>query len=199
MLSGHSFSHVHSECLRALLEHWLAIRGDRLMPARRDLDPVRIVKTLPRIWICDYEPEGDRFVFRLAGEEIRAVYPTDLRGKCITELFAANERPGILARLHAVIEEPCIAHSIGAIYSMIGRAGSGERLMLPLSKDGRVGHGVVGATMYDWGVNQMGRTLRMEDIAITYTPLTGEPQRTELAVSLQWPEERGIAQVGGSL
>ena len=152
--------------------------------------------TLPRIWICDYEPEGDRFVFRLAGEETRAVYPTDLRGKCITELFAANERPGILARLHAVIEEPCIAHSIGAIYSMIGRAGSGERLMLPLSEDGHVGRGVVGATMYDWGVNQMGRTLRMEDIALTYTPLTGEPQRTELAVSLHGPR-RGASRRSG--
>jgi hypothetical protein len=57
-----------------LIAYWFDKRGERLMPARGDIDPVEISWALGRIWLGDYLAEGDRFRYRLAGEKINAFY-----------------------------------------------------------------------------------------------------------------------------
>jgi hypothetical protein len=55
--------------LRVLYEYWNALRGDRLMPTRADIEPAKIPKLLPYIVMYTALPGGG-FTIRLVGEEI---------------------------------------------------------------------------------------------------------------------------------
>ena len=61
--------------LRAFLRYWLELRGDRLVPDRRDFDPAEVAPILRYFWICAKEPKTGRFRFRLAGEELLFATP----------------------------------------------------------------------------------------------------------------------------
>src|SRR4030095_16945054 len=54
--------------VREMYEHWAALRGDRVLPHRDDLDPARITRYLPGIMLVDvlWGPPLD-FVYRLVG------------------------------------------------------------------------------------------------------------------------------------
>jgi hypothetical protein len=55
--------------LRTLHGYWNALRGDRPMPRRADIEPAKIPKLLPYIVIYTVLPGGD-YIVRLVGEEI---------------------------------------------------------------------------------------------------------------------------------
>lgn len=60
-----------SDKQRDLLEYWLKIKGDLLMPARKDLEPSDITPLLSGIWLADVTP-GDtpHFKVRLFGTDL---------------------------------------------------------------------------------------------------------------------------------
>lgn len=59
----------HDLNLRALYEYWNAVRGDRSMPWRTEIDPAEIPKLLPHIILYDVVTGGG-YVIRLVGEEV---------------------------------------------------------------------------------------------------------------------------------
>ena len=134
--------------LLALYDHWRENRRGSSLPARMSLDPVKIPKVLSIIFVCDYEPSSGRLRYRLAGEDIAAMYSEPLRGRYQDELFPADRRSAHLARVKRIMSLPAIAYSHGDIYGygFSDRLGSGERLGLPLANNGRDPDAIVGAT-----------------------------------------------------
>src|SRR3546814_1114768 len=92
VLTPDRFPHVVDPKLRGLLVHWLEVRGDRLIPARGDLDPARIAPVLPFIWLCDYECGPDLLRYRLSGEELNTIYGFSLKGRELGSVFPETSR-----------------------------------------------------------------------------------------------------------
>jgi hypothetical protein len=59
--------------LRTLYEYWNALRGDRPMPRRAEIEPAKIPKLLPYIVMYTVLPDGG-YTVRLVGEEIVNFY-----------------------------------------------------------------------------------------------------------------------------
>lgn len=121
------------------LDYWKSRKGDRVAPARADIDPVDIPRLLPRVMLVDVETTegGDPdFRYRLSGTGIRSVHgydatglrPHDLKPAIYGELIHAHYRAAAEGR------EP-LAHVIVMVTNKKQR--SYARLILPLSEDGQ--------------------------------------------------------------
>jgi hypothetical protein len=162
----------------ALLEiaaHWYAARGDRLLPAWRDIDAYTLARHLPIVWSWRYDFTGDTFIGRLAGEEINAMLGLSIRGKTIEECFAPDAVPVVRQRYQAVMDGPCFMFSHGKVFARGGHTGSGERIVLPLADDGVRSDGLLGATVYRLGMVPTARdgvTIDHHNEIVTHYKLT---------------------------
>lgn len=152
VLSIRDFDHVREPLLRRLLDYWLEKRGGRLLPCRRDIDPVDIPWALSRIWVLDYLPDVRRFRYRLAGEEINAVAGANMRGVFLDETLPADRCEMILGKFMDVVENRSIVHDSGRVYLRDERLATGERIILPLSDDAETVDALLGGTVYVWGL-----------------------------------------------
>src|SRR5688500_13935566 len=69
-----------------LLAYWNKRRGNRSMPARRDLDPAQIRSLLPNLVLIDVAAGCTDFRFRLLGTAVAAQCVRDHTGKRFSEL-----------------------------------------------------------------------------------------------------------------
>lgn len=171
MLSMADFPHVSDERLRTVLAHWLEIRRGRLLPARQDIDPGRIRAALPYVWLCDYDSATGNFRYRLAGEEVNALYGTNLAGRDLGDSLPADIAPGALARYRRMAQEPVVSHMKGKIHFTDGRELDGERLVFPLGSDGARMDTLWGTVVCNWRGGGDG-VLRSEKLLRTITPIT---------------------------
>jgi hypothetical protein len=154
--------------------HWQDVRGDRLMPAWSDIDAVALRHALPMIWAWRYDAGRKTFMGRLAGEEVAAVVGGNVRNRPIEECFSATSVPVIRARLEKILAGPCFMHGAGTVYVRHGYTGSGERVALPLASDGIHADGVLGATLYRFGIKPAAEdpiTFDPEEETIEFFPL----------------------------
>jgi hypothetical protein len=81
--------------VREMHEHWAALRGDRVLPHRDDLDPARITRYLPGIMLVDvlWGPPLD-FVYRLVGTREVESRGTDPTGRRVAEAYFARQGRG---------------------------------------------------------------------------------------------------------
>src|SRR3546814_2065265 len=104
------------------------MRGDRLLPARSDIDPMQIPHVLSVTFVCDYQRDTARLRYRLVGEKLGGMYPVPLRGRYQDVFAAPGEREAHLARIREFMELPAISHSVGEVYAFNRKQGNGERL-----------------------------------------------------------------------
>ena len=135
--------------LRDVAEHWGRVRNGRLMPAWADLEATALRRNLAIVWAWKYDRATDRFVGRLAGEEINDAFGKSLRGADMEDFFRDFDFPRIFLRHKRVVTEPCCAHGLGQVFGHAHRIGYGERIIMPLAEDGVHGDGIFGATLYD--------------------------------------------------
>lgn len=155
-----------SERLRAVAAHWSAAKGDRRMPAWRDIDPVALGSQLPFVWSWRYDAASDRFVGRLAGEEINQFLGRSLRGAPMEAVFIGSQYERVFEQFMRVVSGPSVMRQRGCVFHHAGRFGFGERMLLPLSADGVRVDGVFGATAYrPWSNASAEPALDAEDIA----------------------------------
>lgn len=93
-------SRLASPVLRAGLDYWRRIRGDREIPARRDLDPADIAAILPNAMLKDVCRDPLDFCYRLVGSRARHHSQADYTGKRMSEL-AHRGPPGVVFRVCA--------------------------------------------------------------------------------------------------
>lgn len=146
--------HIQDPRLVRLADYWQSKRDDRPIPYRARIDPVDFPRLLPNVWLVQYDTAQDRFLYRLAGEEIRRVHPRIAFGRYIDEFLS----PQALARIQPFYREvlaldggaPAILHVRGFVYRMTehGLSATGERLVLPLLDGEGDPRFIFGATLY---------------------------------------------------
>ncbi len=168
-------SHIQDPRLVRLADYWQDKRRDRSIPFRADIDPVDFPRLLPNVWLVQYEPAQDRFLYRLSGEEIRRVHPGIAFGRYMDEFLS----PQALARIQPLYRDvlgldggtPTILHMQGFVYRMseYGLSATGERLVLPLLNGDAEPRFIFGATLYRF--DPIPRTAPNGDPPITRTAI----------------------------
>ena len=122
--------------LLQLYDYWCAIRGDREMPARRDLDPIDIPALMANIALLDVEYDPLRFRYRLYGTTICAIGGRDQTGRYLDEP-ETSRIADIVCPANRTLVETRRPHAMDAHYPLnSGRLGHFHRLALPFSEDG---------------------------------------------------------------
>lgn len=75
-----------SDKLRRLYQYWLQKRGDRPMPARRDMDPLDLRFVLGDIALVEVLRDPLRYRFRLDGTRQVERFGVDMTGKMLDDL-----------------------------------------------------------------------------------------------------------------
>lgn len=149
MSFGKFVAEMRAPLLRTLADHWQEARGARRMPGWEDIDATRIARCLANIWAWRYDPASDGFTGRLGGENVRAVLGKSMRGVAMRDLFPPGIYEEKVERLRRIVAQPCFMYERGPIFIYAGRWGPGERIALPLAKDGVHADGIIGMTVYE--------------------------------------------------
>lgn len=108
------------------------------MPARRDVDPVRMPRHLPNLMLIDVLHEPRRFRYRLVGSRVVSASAEDRTGQFFDEVTFFKNNPAVIDQYDAVVDsavphvslEPFFNHSNNMAYQA-------KRLLLPLASDGK--------------------------------------------------------------
>ena len=130
-----------------LLRHWAENRAGLMMP-RAALDPVAIRACLPHIWLAQYLPDEDGFVFRLAGEGVNEAWGTNITGKRPAQFMppASAATAGQIYR--RILLTPAVHVGYRRIEPAERQEKGAERLVLPLSDAGGGPWGIIGMSLY---------------------------------------------------
>jgi hypothetical protein len=91
MLFGRAFrAQLVMQGQRELFDYWLAVAGARAMPARSDLDPLKVHRLLPSIGLIDLRSGLDKACFSLAGTRLHEIYGQEITGKRASDVFAGE-------------------------------------------------------------------------------------------------------------
>jgi hypothetical protein len=141
---------LRHDILRRFFAYWSRLRGDRIAPARRDIDPVEFGYALADLALIDVlRDDAGRlgFRYRLVGENIVRRDGYSMRGKLLDELPETEYRERIRRSWTEVVESGEPAHVIReAVFD--GRARNYESLVLPLSSDGERVDMLIGLQRY---------------------------------------------------
>lgn len=107
MLFGRAFrAQLVMQGQRELFDYWLRSAGPRRMPARSDLDPLKVPRLLPHIGLIDVRDGVDDASFRLAGTRLHDVYGQEVTGKRAGDVFS-GEQADYWRRIHASLVAKC--------------------------------------------------------------------------------------------
>jgi hypothetical protein len=90
--------------LRRLFAYWLEKRGERLFPAKAEIDPVEFPYILGYVTLVDVEREPRRYRFRLDGSILVSLSGTDYTGRYLDELPGPEYVAFILETYDRVID-----------------------------------------------------------------------------------------------
>ena len=133
-----------------LVAWWCDKRGRRLMPALSDVNPIEIPSVLKQVWLCDRLPSSGRLRYRLAGEEINDFWGCNLSGKHVDQIVPAERLTSVANKSRMAIDLPAIVHDRTCLSLTEEITKKGERIILPLSDDGRTVNALLGATHRTW-------------------------------------------------
>jgi hypothetical protein len=123
--------------VREMHEHWAALRGDRVLPHRDDLDPARITRYLPGIMLVDvlWGPPLD-FVYRLVGTREVESRGTDPTGRRVAEAYFAATVEDALENYRYVATARAVLYDCERVSKPGNRYVGNEALFLPFTRDG---------------------------------------------------------------
>ncbi len=128
------YAPLKTELCLSLLHHWDALRGDRLMPYRSELDPGRLKRALPYLVIFELR-SPDQFVFRLAGTAVRDMLGVELTGRNLFDFTPDAIRRTRSWRFWASATHPCGNSYEIPVAAPSGNARLHEGISLPLQPD----------------------------------------------------------------
>lgn len=140
---------IKTPALQQVAQHWNEARGSRKMPDWADIRPTSIAAQLSIIWSYRYERAYDALIGRLAGDQIEKVFGTTFRGTPMEVLYPQDQYPQMFERFRRVVCEPALYVEEGKVFQVVDHYGFGERIAMPLSCDGVLGDGIIGATLYE--------------------------------------------------
>lgn len=129
-------SEPQAPILRALYKHWDALRGDRPMPRRADIDPTEIPRLLPYILMYTVLPVGG-YTIRLVGEEVVRFVGRNATGEPAGSALPPRAAERLREILDAVVTERAPKFRAGkAHWQPEKNYREYEACFLPLSPDG---------------------------------------------------------------
>ncbi len=137
------------EPLRRLLAYWHAKKGDRPAPTRADIDPTEIKPLLPHVGLVDVERAPLRFRFRLTGTEIVKGYGEELTGRYLDEVDLNLHQHEIIGDYVRAAESGEPSCAFLDYNRKDGRHLRYERMVLPLSSDGKTIDMLIGGCVFD--------------------------------------------------
>lgn len=137
---------IVSESLQVLLDHYLEISQGGRLPSRRDIDATHLGPVLSMVWVNEYVPEAGTFRYRLAGEEVNAIFGASVAGRLLSDFVVGERFEPVNSNFLRIIGQEVAMVASGPIYRCTDRIALGERLALPLSSDGAKADGIIGAT-----------------------------------------------------
>jgi hypothetical protein len=109
-----------------LLAYWDALRGDRLLPKRSEIDPAALVAILPYVSIVEVR-DPDTMVYRLCGTALRDIMGIEATGLNMLDLAPPEGRRQRAYRNWVAATRPCatayelsLTYPSGAIYAHEG-------------------------------------------------------------------------------
>jgi hypothetical protein len=122
--------------LATLYRYWQSKRGDRLMPARADIDPIEIPRLLPILLLIDVIATVS-YRYRLVGTEIVSNAGEDITGKLFDEVLPDDAyKKYLLGLVNEVVETRQPLYAEGAFMAEKRVERLVRRLVLPLSANG---------------------------------------------------------------
>jgi hypothetical protein len=121
--------------LTRLYQYWIEKKGNRLAPSRTDIAPEDIPKILP--WVFIMERVGDRLRYRLAGSAFTQMYGGSLTGRFLDEIDLDHITASYIGQYEQSAKTMTPVASTWRFTKLDGRYLDYERLILPLSQDGR--------------------------------------------------------------
>ena len=115
--------------------YWEALRGDRLMPNRSEIDPRGIENALENAFIIERIAPGIARL-RIAGSHLSNLMGMEVRGMPITSMFTSSARRRFSDTLEEILETPatCMLHLESD--AAAGQAKlEGQMILLPLKSD----------------------------------------------------------------
>jgi PAS domain len=91
--------------LQRLYEYWLAKKGQRRFPSRRDIDPIDFPYVLGHVMLVDVLRNPLRFQVRLHGTEMTAKAGYDLTGKFLDDHPVTEYRRYVMERCASLLRD----------------------------------------------------------------------------------------------
>jgi hypothetical protein len=133
--------------IRSFYDYWNGKRGDRIMPARAELDPVDIPSLLEHIFLIDVNRDPPALRYRVFGTAITNLFHRDLTGLEVGAGSQPEHLPGILARYARILSERTPFFHRDRMRETANDFTPVERLILPLSEDGVAVDKLIGMTV----------------------------------------------------
>lgn len=124
------------ETLTELYRYWDRKRGDRLMPARADIDPVDLKRLLPLLCLIDVVVDARRYVYRLVGTQDVEMRGYDPTGKSVEEAYYGESAAQTTLYLDRIVGSRCPLLYRGTYQPFPTRTETDEILFLPLGRNG---------------------------------------------------------------
>lgn len=123
---------------RAVLDYWLALRGDADMPPRDRFNPMRIGRHLPNVIML--EPQGpESAIVRTFGTELCRRLGVDLTGADLVQLYQGERRQGLRELIEGLTRARVISVAHSEWTTPSGHHFITENLWLPFAgADGSV-------------------------------------------------------------
>jgi hypothetical protein len=138
---------AYSPEVRAVWDHWLSLASQGEPPLRRQLDATAMAGSLPYIWIVEKQlDQPHRFLLRLAGEAINALFGESLRLRFIDQIFPPPIAGEVERKLDTVMESRAVVWTLGPFFESQPNGPSGECLVAPITGDGPC-QGALGVTV----------------------------------------------------
>ncbi|WP_020593755.1 PAS domain-containing protein [Kiloniella laminariae] len=147
----------------AVTRHWLSLSKIGSVPSLEDMDPVRFPKALPHISLFKYDPDGDDYYCRLAGEDVSDAHAERMKGKYLSVLYPDEQFRtirthwnSVRSRKEALIVSCELHHSVKIIPSL--------HVILPLKEADR-SEFIMSISVYRYDVEYFHK----DDVSRTYS------------------------------
>jgi hypothetical protein len=119
------------------LDYWNERRGDRMMPARADLDPADLDHVLANIVLLDVRAEPLDFRYRLIGTAVMDHQNGNLAGQWMRDIPHQAPPSKIYGACRRAVEERCPVSDKAPHLVAEEKIFSAETVVMPLSVDGK--------------------------------------------------------------
>ena len=134
--------------LKTLLEIWDALRKDRRMPSRADLNLFHLKAHMGHLFLVDVQRDPLRFRYRLVGTKITDIVHRDVTGRYFEDIYTGRLLQSMIEVQSWVVNERAPLR----IYSRTGHPDNKlyvyDGLLLPLSADGETVNMVLGELLF---------------------------------------------------